>query len=185
MKKQALLDHFTCNLNPEFRGWVGAEVETHFVDSTGRPISLSCSQEIFRGLERFGWKVSVKKSDLITELKRDEEKILYLDKNDKYQIYDLKAKKSFTLPDLPDLLNLSWYSASNHLLITQNPPAGGLISIIESDGTNKMTVFTGKFENGPPAGGVFPHPSATSLIILTTLTQQEGSLPNLYSVNLK
>ena len=28
-------------------------------------------------MERFGWKVSVKKSDLITELKRDEEKILY------------------------------------------------------------------------------------------------------------
>ena len=111
----------------------------------------------------------------------DEEKILYLDKNQKYQIYDLKTKKVSTLPDLPNLLNLSWYPDSNHLVIAENQSNGGQIAIIESDGTNKMIVFTGKFENG----FVFAHPAGTSLIILTTLTQQEGSLPNLYSVNLK
>ncbi len=107
----------------------------------------------------------------------DEEKILYQTKDGKYRVYDLKRKKEFTLPDLPDLVNISWFPDSEHLVIAQN----NLISIIETDGQNKVTVFSGKFENG----FVFAHPSATRLIVLTTLTQQEGSLPNLYAVNLK
>jgi len=107
----------------------------------------------------------------------DEEKVLYLDKNNKYHIYDLKNKKTYSLPDFTDLVNLSWYPDSNHLLIAEKDQ----ISIIESDGTNKMIVFTGKFENG----FVFSHPSGTRLIILTALTQQEGTPPNLYSINLK
>lgn len=144
----------------------------------------------------------------------DEEKVLYLDKNasprsprgeaggeaGKYQVYDLKTKKNFTLPlaaqtsreqtspgsaggqaDLANLLAISWYPDSGHLVVAQNPPGGGQISIIEFDGSNKMIIYSGKFENN----FVFAHPSGTRLIILTTLTQQEGSPPNLYSVNLK
>lgn len=107
----------------------------------------------------------------------DEEKILYQTKDGKYRVYDLKRKKEFTLPDLPDLVNISWFPDSEHLVIAQN----NLISIIETDGQNKVTVFSGKFENG----FVFAHPSAARLIVLTTLTQTEGTLPNLYAVNLK
>lgn len=116
----------------------------------------------------------------------DEEKILYRNKEAKYKIYDLKTKKEFTLPDFADLINISWYPDSNHLVIAQNPPTGGLISIIETDGNNKMAVYTGKFENvAPPAGGVFAHPSGLRIIILTALTQQEGTPANLYSINLR
>ena len=111
----------------------------------------------------------------------DEEKILYQNKEGKYGVYDLKTKKQYQLPDLVDLIHISWYPDSNHLVIAQNPPAGGLISIIEADSTNKMTVYTGKYENG----FVFAHPSATRLIILTSLTQSQGTAPNLYSINLK
>ena len=107
----------------------------------------------------------------------DEEKILYIDKNGSHKVYDLKNKKEFTLPDFADLLAISWYPDSNHLVVAQKD----LISVIEADGENMVTVHSGKFENG----FVFAHPSATRLIILTTLTQTEGTPANLYSINLR
>jgi len=114
----------------------------------------------------------------------DEEKVMFKDRENKYQIYDLKTKKQFTLPDFADLtqreaslINISWYPDSEHLVVAQKD----LIFIIEVDGANKMTIFSGKFENG----FVFAHPSGQRLIILTTLTQTEGSPANLYSINLR
>ena len=106
----------------------------------------------------------------------DEEKILYFNRNNKYKIYDLKKKLEFTMPDFPDLISVAWYPDSNHLLVVQKD----LISIIEADGTNKTTIYSGKF-----ADVAFIHPSGTRLIILTHLAQQEGSPANLYSLNLK
>ncbi len=107
----------------------------------------------------------------------DEEKILYKNKDGKYKIYDIQKKREFTLPDFKDLLNISWYPDSEHLVIAE-PSA---ISIIEADGNNKVTIYSGKFENG----FVFAHPSGTRLVILTTLTQPEGTPTNLYSINLR
>jgi len=107
----------------------------------------------------------------------DEEKIIYQNKEQKYKVYDLKLKEEYELPTFADFVDISWFPDSNHLVIAQKD----LISIIEVDGNNKMTVFSGKYENG----FVFAHPSATRLIILTTLTQTEGTLPNLYAVNLR
>lgn len=77
MKKQDLIKHFTSSLNQEFRGWIGAEVETHFVDSVGQPITTSCSQDIFKGLEKYGWQVFATKGSLVTELRKGDAKILY------------------------------------------------------------------------------------------------------------
>lgn len=107
----------------------------------------------------------------------DEEKVLYQDKDGRYKVYDLKLKKEYTLPNLQEILKISWFADSNHLVLAQKDQ----ISIIESDGANKITVFSGKFENG----FVFSHPSGQRLIILTTLTQSDGTRPNLYSINLK
>lgn len=107
----------------------------------------------------------------------DEEKILFVNKEGKYNVYDLKLKKLFTLPDFADLLNISWFWDGNHLVIAQPDK----ISIIEADGNNNMAVFSGKFEQG----FVFSHPSASRLVILTSLTQLEGSQANLYTINLK
>lgn len=107
----------------------------------------------------------------------DEEKILFKNNENKYKVYDLKTKQEFTLPDLQDLINISFFPDSKHLVIAQKDS----ISIIETDGLNKITVYSGKFENG----FVFAHPSASRLIILTTLAQPEGTTANLYSINLK
>lgn len=107
----------------------------------------------------------------------DEEKILYKTTDQKYKVYDLKLKKEYTLPDLPDFINIAWFPDSKHLIIAQKD----LISIIETDGTNKMTVYSGKFDNG----FVFANPTGTRLIILTALTQPAGTPSNLYSINLR
>lgn len=106
-----------------------------------------------------------------------EEKVLYKNAEGRYKIYDLKNQLETTLPEISDIINISWFPDSEHLVIAKK----GSISIIETDGTNNLTVYTGKFENG----FVFAHPSAARLIILTTLTQQESSPANLYSINLR
>lgn len=106
----------------------------------------------------------------------DEEKIFYLNRENKYKIYDLKKKLEYTMPDFPDLISIAWYPDSNHFLIVQKD----LISIIEADGANKMTIYSGKF-----ADVAYIHPSGTRLIILTHLAQSDGSPANIYSLNLK
>jgi len=107
----------------------------------------------------------------------DEEKILYFHESDGFKVYDLNLKEEFTLGNFEILFNISWYEDSNHLVVAQE----GQISIIEADGSNKTAVFTGSFENG----FVFSHPAGFRLIVLSTLTQSEGTPPNLYSINLK
>lgn len=107
----------------------------------------------------------------------DENKVLYKDSAGKYQIYDLKTKSSKTLPDFSDLLNISWFPDSAHIVVVQK----NQISIVETDGANKMVIYSGRFENS----FVYPNPQATRLIVLTTLAQPDGTPPNLYAINLK
>lgn len=107
----------------------------------------------------------------------DEEKVLYLDASGKYHVFDTKTKKQYTLPDFADLQNIAWFPDSAHLIVAQN----NQISIMESDGNNKMGIYSGRFDNG----FAYAHLSGSKLIILTTLTQQEGTPPNLYAINLK
>lgn len=107
----------------------------------------------------------------------DEEKILYKHREGGYRVFDLNKEGEFKLPEFENFINISWYPDSAHLVVAQE----GQISIIESDGLNKTTVFSGSFENG----FVFAHPAGSRLIVLTTLTQPEGNPPNLYSINLK
>lgn len=77
MKTRDLLDHFTKNLNPRFRNWIGAEIETHFLDGKGRPITVECSQKIFGELAQKGWNVAATKGKLVSELRKGDAKILY------------------------------------------------------------------------------------------------------------
>jgi hypothetical protein len=107
----------------------------------------------------------------------DGEKFLYKDKNGDYKVYDLKLKKETSLPNLSGLRNISWYPDSDHLIIAQN----NAISIIETNGFNKMGIYSGKFEDG----FVYSNPTGSRLLILTTLTQPGSTPPNLYAINLK
>ena len=107
----------------------------------------------------------------------DDEKVLFRDKENKHQVYNLKLKKSFTLPEFSDLTGISWFPDSKHLVLVQKNQIG----IIEPDGGNKMVVYSGKFEDG----FVYPNPQGTRLVLLTTLAQPDGTPPNLYAINLK
>jgi hypothetical protein len=77
MEKKQLRDYFTQGLNPDFRGWFGSEVETHFVDANGKPISVERSQSIFRALSGNKWEIVTTKNGLITELQKNGARILY------------------------------------------------------------------------------------------------------------
>jgi len=94
-----------------------------------------------------------------------------------YKVYNLKLKRESTMPNLSGLRNIAWFPDSEHLVIAQN----NAISIIETDGFNKMVVYSGKFEDG----FVYSNPSGSRLMLLTTLTQPEKTPPNLYAINLK
>ncbi|MBM3257422.1 MAG: hypothetical protein FJY98_03830 [Candidatus Liptonbacteria bacterium] len=78
MRKQELYNYFTKGIlgGPIL---IGTEVETHFVDAHGDPISLTTSQKMFRILVDRGWNISATKGNIITELKTKTEryKILY------------------------------------------------------------------------------------------------------------
>lgn len=53
------------------------------------------------------------------------------------------------------------------------------VEIVEYDGTNRTTIYSGPFENA----FAFPFPNGTRLLILTTLGKDLP--PNLYAVSLR
>lgn len=70
-----------------------------------------------------------------------------------------------------------WYPQGEHLVLVEKDR----ISIIEYDGTNKVSIFNGPFENN----FVFSFPNGSSLVILTNFNQETGTLPNLYAIRLR
>lgn len=96
----------------------------------------------------------------------------------KIYIYDTKEDKNFYIKDIdPTLPAPVWLPTNRHVVYTQDHQ----IMVMEYDGTNKTTLYSGPFEYN----FVFPWPDGTQLLILTTLNSQLGMPPNLYSINLK
>jgi hypothetical protein len=97
------------------------------------------------------------------------------------KVYDLKKRKSF---DLPKAEYYTWYPVEEkadrkmqHLIMIDN----GSISMIETDGANKSTIYSGPFEDKT----VFPWPDGGRLVILTNFNMRAGSEPNMYTLNLR
>jgi hypothetical protein len=70
-----------------------------------------------------------------------------------------------------------WYPNSTHILITKTDR----VEIVEFDNTNRMTVYSGPFDNG----FVYPWPDGSKLIILTNLNPATSNSPNLYTVDIR
>lgn len=70
-----------------------------------------------------------------------------------------------------------WYPQGEHLVLVEKDR----ISIVEYEGTNKVSIFNGPFENN----FVFSYPNGSSLVILTNFNQETGTLPNLYAIRLR
>lgn len=97
----------------------------------------------------------------------------------KYYIYDVKEDKNYFLTDDRNFIvptSLSWYFDSKHVVMVENDA----IYIIDYDGTNKRTVYSGPFEDN----SVYPWSSGGKLIILTNF-HQPSSQPNLYEIDLR
>lgn len=97
------------------------------------------------------------------------------------KVYDVKKKKSY---DLPWAKYYTWYPEEEkadriiaHLVMVED----GSISMIESDGKNKSTIYSGPFEDSL----VFPWPDGGRLVFLTNFNFRAGSEPNLYTLNLR
>lgn len=96
-------------------------------------------------------------------------------------VYDIKEDKNFLITEKPltspSTQSLSWLSSSRHLVWVEE----GSISILEYDGTNKATIYSGPFENS----FVYPWPNGSKLIILTAYNRPAGVSSNLYTISLK
>jgi hypothetical protein len=92
----------------------------------------------------------------------------------KTYIYDIKEDKNFLVND--NGRSLYWLPTSRHLIL----PDDGKIIVMDYDGTNRQTVFSGDYI----APHAYPFVNASKLLILTTLGS-DSKLPNLYSLSIK
>ena len=72
-------------------------------------------------------------------------------------------------------VHVSWHRTNNHLIVEN----GGVISIVEIDGSNSTEVYSGNLADPH----VLPTPDGSNLIILTSF-KQNGD-PNLYAIGLR
>lgn len=92
-----------------------------------------------------------------------------------WYVYDAKEDKNFLVLENQDI-KISWFPSSRHLLLTNEAVS---IEIIEYDGHNQTTLYSGPFENNY----AFPFPSGKQLLILTSLNRNRP--PDLYSISLE
>jgi hypothetical protein len=103
-------------------------------------------------------------------------------------VYDIKEDRNFKLTDQPVVIGeklsekeniipaLRWMSTSRHLLLA----SPGQIVIMDYDGTNRETVYSGSYINT----FAFPFNNTTRLLILTNLGA-ENTPANLYTLTIK
>lgn len=98
---------------------------------------------------------------------------------DKLYVYDIKEDKNFLINDKNSIAtpeSIIWYSDSKHIVMIEKDT----IYIIDYDGTNKRTVYTGPFEENV----VYPWPAGNRLVILTNFNKP-NALPNFYEIDLR
>ena len=88
-----------------------------------------------------------------------------------------KPKEGPILPFYALSSSVGWFPTSRHLLLT----LPGKIDVMEYDRTNWATIYAGPFVEG----FVAPWPNGSRLVIVTNLNPSAGTLPNLYTVNLR
>ena len=94
-----------------------------------------------------------------------------------YYIYDKKEDKNYEISNsLPIDQSIQWYFDSKHLLINKDKK----IVIVDYDGTNEQTVYSGPFENN-----FFGSTNDGKIIVLINLNSQVNELPDLYLVGIR
>ena len=102
------------------------------------------------------------------------EEMRKIEKN-RFYIYDIKEDRNYNITDEIKILPV-WYPDSKHVLTV----AENRINILDFDGTNKRTVYSGPFLNDL----VFPWSPGEKIVILTNFNS-ERPLPDLYELDLR
>ncbi|MDO8609631.1 MAG: PEGA domain-containing protein [bacterium] len=120
---------------------------------------------------------------IIASNQTPEERML---KQNHYYIYDRKEDKNYDITQLIPAKNkqnetalqfpIIWYSDSRHLIVNE----GKKISVIEYDGANKQTVYSGPFDSQ-----FFTTTSDGNLLVLANLNPDNNKYPDLYTVGIK
>jgi len=101
-------------------------------------------------------------------------------KKSHFYVYDKKEDKNYEIPTTdhqPPTTNfIQWYFDSRHLVIEEDKK----ISIIDYDGTNKQSIYSGPFESS-----FFNTTDDGKIVILTNLNAQLNELPDLYLVGIR
>lgn len=90
-------------------------------------------------------------------------------------VYDIKEDRNFRIMEATEKIHVSWFPTGKHLILVQEDK----VEVIEYDGINRVTVYSGPFENS----FAFAFPGGARLLILTTLGKDLP--PNLYAVSLR
>ncbi len=133
-------------------------------------------------LEKLGDEVeSLAKGASKVLISPDEKRVLIIKKNGDPVVYDSNPSlvpgmkpETFEIPKASDYI---WFPTSHHLVLIKD----GAISIVESDGQNDVTIYTGTFNDR----AVFPWPDSSKMVIVTTLNTATSKQPNLYSIRLR
>jgi len=102
-------------------------------------------------------------------------------KNSLY-VYDEKEDKNFPVTFSKSIVlgsiekHIIWYPDSKHLVISEDRK----INIVDYDGDNKQTVYSGPFESD-----FFAITNEGKLLILANLNPQSNLLPDVYAVGIK
>lgn len=108
-----------------------------------------------------------------------------------FYVYDKKEDKNYNIsPNLKDQISnlrnfnslkldtnfISWYTDSKHLVINE----GKRITVIDFDGTNKQTVYSGPFDSS-----FFKVSTDGRIMILINLNPASNQLPDIYAVGIR
>lgn len=80
--------------------------------------------------------------------------------------------------DLPSAERYLWFQdGTKHIIVLEK----NLISLMDTDATNKASIFTGDFDKE----AVFSWPNGSRLILTLNLNSRSNPLPNLYTIDLR
>lgn len=113
---------------------------------------------------------------------RDNSAVILIHEDQTATVYDTKPSpvpgiKPLKI-DLPAAEKYFWFQdGTKHIVAVEK----NLVSIMDTDGTNKASIFTGDFVSNE----VFSWPDGTRLVLALNLNSRSNPLPNLYTIDLR
>ncbi len=108
---------------------------------------------------------------------KNERGLIYTNKTQNKKLIDLLTSISLHYSPVYSYNKLQWFPSSRHLIKVDK----GVISILEYDSTNNVTIYSGTFSEN----FAYPWPNGDKMIILTSLTMDPSVAKNLYGLSLE